>query len=169
MYRAVELPEAVAGRLYLGSMPGRYEAFEEAWSAIGRRRIARVICLVPPEELRDKSPRYARALDEGKTPWKHESFPVEDLEAPADREAFWTLARKAAGRLAAGETILVHCAAGIGRSGTFAVCVLLALGMGADAARTAVRRAGSGPQSTAQDEMVHWAASLADGDLLHRQ
>lgn len=162
MYRAVELPDAVAGRLYLGSMPGRYEAFEEAWSAIGRSRIARVICLVPPEELRDKSPRYARALDEGKTLWKHESFPVEDLEAPADREAFWALAQKAARRLAAGESILVHCAAGIGRSGTFAVCVLLALGVGADAARTAVRRAGSGPQNTAQDEVVHWAASLAD-------
>lgn len=40
MYRAVELPDAVAGRLYPGSMPGRYEAFEEAWSAIGRPSLA---------------------------------------------------------------------------------------------------------------------------------
>lgn len=163
MYRAVELPDAVAGRLYLGSMPGRYEAFDDAWSTIVRHGVARVVCLVPPDELRDKSPRYARALDERKTPWKHESFPVEDLDAPADREAFWALAQKAARRLAAGETLLVHCAAGIGRSGTFAVCVLLALGLDADAARDAVRRAGSGPQNTAQDEVVHWAASLARG------
>lgn len=163
MYRAVELPDAVAGRLYLGSMPGRYEAFEDAWRAIIRHGVARVVCLVPPDELRDKSPRYARALDERKTPWKHESFPVEDLDAPADREAFWALAQKAARRLAAGETLLVHCAAGIGRSGTFAVCVLLALGLAADTARDAVRRAGAGPQNAAQDEVVYWAASLARG------
>ena len=160
MYRAVELPADVTGRLYLGSMPGRYEVFEEAWRAITEHRITRIVCLVPPEELQDKSPRYARALKEEKTPWVHESFPVEDLEAPADRDAFWALARTTARRLAEGETILVHCAAGIGRTGTFAVCVLLALGMTAAVASAAVRRVGSGPQNAAQEEVVHWASAV---------
>ena len=36
MYRAVKLPDGVAGRLYLGSMPGRYEVFQEALA--GHRR-----------------------------------------------------------------------------------------------------------------------------------
>ena len=160
MYRVVELPGGVGGRLYLGSMPGRYEVFEEALRAIVEHRITRVVCLVPAEELTDKSPLYARALKEARVPWVHESFPIEDFEAPADREAFWTLARKAAGLLAGGETILVHCAAGIGRTGTFAVCVLLALGLTAAEARAAVRRAGSSPQTAAQEELVHWAAGL---------
>ena len=157
MYRAVKLPDRVTGRLYLGSMPGRYEVFEEAWRAIVGHRVTRVICLVPAEELQDKSPLYARAVQEARTPWVHESFPIEDLEAPTNRTAFWELARKAARLLTEGETILVHCAAGIGRTGTFSVCVLLALGMTPAAARAAVRRAGSGPQNAAQDEVVCWA------------
>ena len=142
-------------------MPGRYEVFEEAWRAILDHGITQVICLVPADELQDKSPLYARAVQEERTPWVHESFPVEDFEAPADREAFWTLARKTATRLRAGETILAHCAAGIGRTGTFAVCVLLALGLTTASARAAVRSAGAGPQTSAQEDVVHWAAGLA--------
>ena len=161
MYRAVKLPDSVSGRLYLGSMPGRYEVFTEAWQAIIEHGVRRVVCLVPPDELRDKSPLYARALREGHVPWVHESFPVEDFEAPADREAFWALARETAGRLNAGETILAHCAAGIGRTGTFAVCVMLALGLTTGAARAAVRSAGAAPQTSAQDDIVQWAATLA--------
>ena len=160
MYRAVKLPNGVAGRLFLGSMPGRYEVFQEAWRAIAEHGITRVVCLVPSDELQDKSPLYARAVREERVPWEHESFPIEDFEAPADREAFWALARRAAALLAAGETIMAHCAAGIGRTGTFAVCVLLALGLTAAEARTAVRRAGSSPQTAAQEDIVHWAAGL---------
>ena len=55
----------------------------------------------------------------------------------------------------------MHCAAGIGRTGTLAVCVLLALGLGAAEARAAVRSAGSSPQTAAQEDIVHWAAELA--------
>ena len=160
MYRTVKLPAGIVGRLYLGSMPGRYEVFTEAWQAIVEHGIARVICLVPSDELQDKSPLHALALREKRVPWVHESFPIEDFEAPADRKAFWALARKTAVRLGAGETVLAHCAAGIGRTGTFAVCVLLALGLTAAEARAAVRRAGAGPQTAAQEELVHWAAGL---------
>jgi len=117
MYRAVKLPDRIAGRLYLGSMPGRYEVFQHALQAIAEHGITRVVCLVPSDELQDKSPLYARAVREQRVPWVHESFPIEDFEAPADREAFWALTRKVAALLAAGDTILVHCAAGIGRTG----------------------------------------------------
>ena len=161
MYRTVKLPDGVAGRLYLGSMPGRYEVFQEAWRAIVEHGVTTVICLVPPDELQDKSPLYARALKEERVPWAHESFPVEDFEAPADRDAFWALARKTAAQLSAGETVLAHCAAGIGRTGTFAVCVLLALGLTAAAAGAAVRSAGAGPQTSAQEDVVRWAAGFA--------
>ena len=160
MYRAVKLPDRIAGRLYLGSMPGRYEVFQHALQAIAEHGITRVVCLVPSDELQDKSPLYARAVREQRVPWVHESFPIEDFEAPADREAFWALTRKVAALLAAGDTILVHCAAGIGRTGTLAVCLLLALGLTATEARAAVRRAGSSPQTAAQEDIVHWAAGL---------
>ncbi len=160
MYRTVKLPAGALGHLYVGSMPGRYEVFSEAWQAIIEHGITRVVCLVPPDELQDKSPLYARAIEEQQTPWVHESFPVEDFEAPENRHGFWNLAQKVAGLLSTGETVLVHCAAGIGRTGTFSVCVLLALGVNADAAYAAVRTAGSAPQSTAQEDVIRWAVGL---------
>ncbi len=163
MYRLVKLPEEVAGRLYVGGMPGRYEAFDQAWRAIIDHGVTRVICLVPPEELRDKSPLYAGALDEARMPWVYENFPIEDFEAPTDRQAFWRMARKAARLLGEGETLLVHCAAGIGRTGTFSVCVLLALGLAPAAARAALRKVGSAPENAAQDDVIQWAAGLLNG------
>jgi len=141
-------------------MPGRYEVFEEAWRAIVEYDIMRVICLVPKDEIEDKSPHYARAINERQIPWKHESFPVGDFDAPADRDGFWGLAQDVAVSLVEGETILVHCAGGIGRTGMFSICVLMALGMPADAARAETRKVGSAPENAAQDEVVDWVAAL---------
>ena len=160
MYRSVQLPENVWGKLYLGSMPGRYEVFEESWQAIIECGIARVICLVPPDELEDKSPHYARAIEEQRLPWKHESFPVGDFDAPDDRDGFWDLAQDVAVSLASGEVILVHCAGGIGRTGMFSICVLVALGLPVEDARAVIRSAGAAPENAAQDEIVDWVAML---------
>ena len=65
-------------------------------------------------------------------------------------------------RLAAGERIILHCAAGIGRSGTIAVCVLVELGATlADALEiVAASRPMAGPEVGAQRELVVEFASL---------
>lgn len=141
-------------------MPGRYEVFEQAWRAIVDRDIRRVICLVPMEELSDKSPHYARAIHEQRIPWQHQSFPVGDFDAPRDRDGFWILAQDVAFSLVQGETILVHCAGGIGRTGMFSICVLMALGMPVGMARAETRKVGSAPENAAQDEVVDWVAAL---------
>ena len=56
----------------------------------------------------------------------------------------------------AGGVVLVHCAAGIGRTGTAAACVLKALGLEADEALARVRSAGSNPQNAEQSGLVGW-------------
>jgi protein-tyrosine phosphatase len=155
MLRAVELPKAVPGSLYLHSMPGRYEPFEQARAAIVSKRIGRVVCLTPSDEIEAKSPDYHRALLQG-VPWQHVAHPVTDFGVPEDRSAFGTLARDIANALRAGESILIHCGAGIGRTGTLAAAVLLALGSSLPEATRAVKRAGSSAETGGQRALLEW-------------
>ena len=156
--RTVDLPSSIAGRLFLHSMPGRYESFGSIKEGIAGAGVSRVVCLAPLDEILRKSPDYKRAIDQGELPWLHDPFPVEDYQAPADREGFLRLARESAARLQSGENILIHCGAGIGRTGTLAVCVLMALGMAEPLARKNVRNAGSSPERRSQDEVIRWVA-----------
>jgi protein-tyrosine phosphatase len=159
MFRAVELPEGLAGRLFLHSMPGRYEAYEDARQEIARCRISRVVCLAPLAEVKTKSPLYAQAIEAPRPSWKQEMFPVAYYGIPEDRDTFWRLAQCLATGLRRGERMLIHCEAGIGRPGTLAICVLVALGVTADDARAAVEAAGSSPETSAQREVISWAAT----------
>jgi protein tyrosine/serine phosphatase len=52
--------------------------------------------------------------------------------------------------------VLMHCAAGLGRTGTAAACLLKALGLEAGEALQRVRDAGSNPQNAEQSGLVHW-------------
>src|ERR671929_1955598 len=115
MFRVVKLPEWLTGHLFLHSMPGRYEAYEDARQEIARCHISRVVCLAPLAEVKIKSPLYAQAIEAARPSWKQEMFPVADYGIPEDRETFWRLAQ---------------------RLGTLAIC--LALGVTADDARAAV-------------------------------
>ena len=159
MFRAVELPEGLAGRLFLHSMPGRYEAYEDARQEIATYQLTRVVCLAPLAEVKTKSPLYAQAIEAARPSWKQEMFPVADYGIPEDRDTFWHLAQRLATGLQSGERMLIHCGAGIGRTGTLAICVLLALGVTADDARAAVEAAGSSPETSAQQEVISWAAT----------
>jgi hypothetical protein len=161
MFRSVALPAPIPGRLYLHSMPGRREPLEAAIAALREREIGCVVCLAPTAELARKSPEYAAAIDaltlaeRARVPsleWDH--LPIDDLGAPADTAAFWAVAQSTASRLRSGEHVLIHCAAGVGRTGTLAICVLLALGVPLDAARDLVRAAGAGPEVEAQERLV---------------
>ena len=65
MFRIVQLPDRVSGNLYLHSMPGRYETFSEAISSIVKLNIDTVVCLTPMNEILEKSPDYAEAIQTG--------------------------------------------------------------------------------------------------------
>jgi protein-tyrosine phosphatase len=159
MFRCVDLPAWVSGRLLLHSMPGRFEAIERVWEHVRSEAVAAIVCLTEAYEIRLKSLPYARALEDGTVPCSVLAFEVREGGAPQDRDRFWELAHGVAWRLRCGEAVLVHCAGGIGRTAMFAVAVLLALGEPIHEAERSVSRAGSTVETLAQMEMLSWCAS----------
>jgi protein-tyrosine phosphatase len=150
LFRKVNLPERIKGGLYLHAMPGRCEPLAESLDAVTSLGITRVLCLAPPEEIAKKSPEYAQAIASGALPWPHDPLPIEDFGAPAEAAAFWRRADEFAVFVRGGGGLLVHCAAGIGRTGTFAVALSMRLGLTLVEATRRVRAAGSGPEVPAQ-------------------
>jgi protein-tyrosine phosphatase len=159
MFRRVELPNLVPGRLLLHSMPGRFEAIERVWHHLRSDAVGAIVCLNEKYEIREKSSKYADALETGTVPCSVLPFAIREGGAPDNRDAFWALANDVANRLESGESILIHCAGGVGRTAMLAISVLLALGEPLIEAEGAVSRAGSLVETMQQIEMLSWCAS----------
>jgi protein-tyrosine phosphatase len=164
MFRRVELPAEVSGRLLLHSMPGRFETLESVWHQLRSEAVGAIVCLTEQHEIRLKSDQYAAALEAGSVPCPVLPFEIREGGAPEDRSAFWAFANEIAKRLKAGEAVLIHCAGGVGRTAMLAVSVLLALGEPINEAESRVSRAGSIVETIAQIEMLSWCASRTKRD-----
>jgi protein-tyrosine phosphatase len=158
LFRQVKLPEQIPGRLYLHSMPGRYEPFDQFQQEATRLGIQRLICLTSQEEIRQKSPDYLTAFQAGELNLTLSLFPIEDFGVPEDQLAFQQFSGQIAERLKEGEICLVHCGAGIGRTGTMAIAVLLSLGIPFTEAAFLVKNAGSYPETPEQLHLLIWLA-----------
>jgi protein-tyrosine phosphatase len=158
----VPLPAAVPGRLWLC---GKHAIAPDPSAAIAEvGGSATVVCLVEQHELADRYPDYVEWLDASRQDiaiWQ----PIRDLHAPEQPQAA-TLVDELAERLRSGATLLVHCGAGIGRTGTIAIGVLLALGLDQATAERVVAEArpGAGPEVGAQRELVAWLAQRPGAD-----
>jgi protein-tyrosine phosphatase len=159
MFRRVDLPARVPGKLLLHSMPGRFEALERAWQQVKSEAVGAIVCLVERYEIRLKSSAYAEALEVGTVPCSVLPFEIPEGGVPEDRNGFWALVNDVANRLQSGEVVLIHCAGGLGRTAMLAISVLLALGEPMDEAESAVSRAGSLVETMPQIEMLSWCAS----------
>jgi len=90
-------------------------------------------------------------------------LPVEDGGVPdVGFESRWAVAgAELRGRLVAGERLLVHCRAGLGRTGVVAARLLVEFGMTPRRALIAVRRARAGTVQTTLQE--HYVLQLGQG------
>jgi protein-tyrosine phosphatase len=163
MFRRVDLPAQIPGRLLLHSMPGRFEAIERAWQQVKSEAVGAIVCLVEQHEIRLKSSQYAEALETGTVPCSVLPFEICEGGVPENRDAFWALANDVAKRLQSGETVLIHCAGGVGRTAMLAISVLLALGEPMNEAEVAVSRAGSLVETMPQIEMLSWCVAKMNG------
>jgi protein-tyrosine phosphatase len=118
-----------------------------------------VVCLVEEREVSGHWPHYVEWLHAnrgGSAVW----FPIHDLSAPT-LDGTLALLEDLQARLVAGEHLLMHCAAGIGRTGTLAACILVQQGMTVDDALSRVRlsRPMAGPEVGPQLDLVRAVAT----------
>src|SRR5690606_25334533 len=95
-------------------------------------------------------PDYLALIKAGKVPVSLSRFSILDFGVPRDSDQLRKLLAEERARLDAGETIVVHCAAGIGRTGMVAILILKSLGLTTAAATELVQRAGSSPEDALQ-------------------
>lgn len=154
-FRPLPLPDDVPGRLWLQSMPGRREPWNAFLDEARLNRLDMLVCLNPLEEVAELSPAYHKAVAQGRMPFRWLHVPMRDFGLAADAAAFRQGVEQVAQGLRMGDRALLHCAAGMGRTGTMAACVLKRLGMPAAEALAAVSAAGSNPQSALQSGWIH--------------
>ena len=146
----VPVPD-VAGGLWLC---GKHFVGPDIEEAMGKTGATTAVCLNQRAEIADRYPAYVAWLEANRgrqAVW----FPVPDLHAPEVGLAA-PFVDDLVGRLTAGEVLLLHCGAGIGRAGTMAAAVLIRLGATTDdaIATIAASRPMAGPEAGAQRDFL---------------
>lgn len=158
--RKVELPKGISGKLYLTKMIGRNSDFQSDVEGILSNGISCVVRLTPDDEVERKSKYYHEAIIGKKLKWEELCFPIPDFSAPTDVYAFSTFVNKVVIKLKAGESIIAHCGAGIGRTSILAVSVLIKMGYTYGEAVKVVGNAGSHLETEEQEDFVLKLSSL---------
>jgi atypical dual specificity phosphatase len=160
MLRKLALPAQVKGTVYLMAMPGIRGDYSAERDAIRAAGVESVLCLTPLDEIEEKSSRYAEAIKAHLLPWQQIMLPAPDFGVADDRDAWLAHIREIAGSVEAGGSLAIHCAAGIGRTGTAAICLLMTLGVKREEAWDAAVAAGSRPEAEPQLELIEWVAEV---------
>jgi nicotinamidase-related amidase len=155
-----------AGRLGITLCPGRRDRGRDLGTDLARLRAlgaTRLLCLLSDSELNwaGVPDLGQRALAAGLS---YRREPVPDQGTPDIADAI-DLVQWCRDATAHGESVVVTCMGGLGRSGTVAACFLVAGGMPPDAAIAAVRQA-RGPralETIAQEDFVGTFAAAIRG------
>lgn len=115
-----------------------------------------IVCLCERPELIDRYPAYVEWLElqnhpDGQAVW----FPIPDLHAPS-LERVRPFLEELADHVQEGRSLLMHCGAGIGRTGTIAAALLMHLGIPHEEAlsNVASARPMAGPEVGAQTQLL---------------
>ena len=154
-FRRVKLPARLPGRLYLAHMPGYWRPAEfhvRFWQQLTEGGAEGwVVSLAGEAERKRKSPDYRKFLKAAKLGKHWLEFSVRDRSVPKDLQAFLDLLDRLISLLHRPATVMaIHCAAGIGRTGTVAASLLVRSGLDPEDALVLIKEAGSEPETARQ-------------------
>jgi protein-tyrosine phosphatase len=164
----------VGGRIGMTHAPGRSgpDAMGRMWqrahdadlAAIEAHGVGLMVSLIEPDEFaRLGVPNLPLAVASRRFRWRH--FPIVNMGTPAayPSDQLGRLLDEVETVLRKGETVLFHCAAGLGRTGTMAALVLIdRFGMPPAQAIDAVRAAR--PGTIESDDQIRFLLASGPGD-----
>ena len=147
----IPLPSSCSGQLWLC---GKHVIGADVEATLAFSGADYVVCLTQRHELIERYPTYVGWL-ESNQPTRATWAATPDLgtlSADESRQLFRTLTNL----VQHGSKLIVHCAAGIGRSGTAAVAILMLLGVEIGEAEdiVAAHRPMAGPETGPQRELL---------------
>lgn len=148
---------APTGAIAISRLPGSQSPLHDDIKAICAVGVACVVSLTPMEEIkRLGDAQLSAALMENNIVWHH--FPILDYSTPLPNQAqdWQQLSAQLHGLLDQGQRILIHCFAGIGRSGMITMRLLVERGMSPTDALVQVRHVR--PGAVERPAQYEWAA-----------
>ena len=141
------------GRLWRRSVEADLDAIRQ-WGA------SAVVSLVEEHEFEALGvPDLGTRVQELGLRWHH--WPIRDMDVPEGRNPLAAAGQTLLERLGRGERVVVHCAAGLGRTGTVAATMLVAFGEEPAKAIARVRQARPETlETSAQERFVHQGRDL---------
>ena len=140
-------------------MPGRFEPLEVFLQEIAGAEIGHVMCLVSDEEIARKSPDYLAAIQLDQLAAKLWRLEIPDYGMPENVGELRQMLDLIRDRLDDGESVVIHCAAGHGRTGMVSTLLLVRMGMSLDQAVETISLAGSAPDTKEQRQFLQAQAA----------
>ena len=115
----IEIPFDLSGKIYRGVMPfSSYDHSQNEWDWLIQNQIDLVVLLVEQHEyLKNTKKDLIHSYQSEGIEVLH--FPIKDFQIPEDKDEFKNCIEYVITQADEGKNILVHCLAGLGRTGMF--------------------------------------------------